>query len=84
MTYIVFPMEACYTRECHSSPGTGQRTLVYRTLEWVTTACFQVLQREKSKCFSSLYKAGKNALVVFHSEFWNHISATKNAFFSLE
>lgn len=24
MTYIVFPMEACYTRECHSSLGLGR------------------------------------------------------------
>ena len=28
-------------------------------------------------------KLEKNALVVFHGEFWNHITATKNAFFFL-
>lgn len=75
------PKGACYTKEGHSSPQTGQRTLVYGTLEWVAPACFQGLYGEKSKCFRGLNKAGgKNALVVFHREFCNHSTVTKNSF----
>lgn len=75
-------MGACYTESVPLHLGLGRELWSTGCLSGLHLHAFKdYRERNINALVVSMKLKKKNAFVVFHREFWNHIIATKNAFF---